>query len=261
MAPAELRYGAFISYRHVDPDRAWAKWLHRELETYRVPKSLRRRGLPGRVSRVFRDEEELAASPVLSEAIDEALLQSAFLIVVCSPRTPGSRWVNQEVLRFRELGRADQILALLIEGEPEESFPRALCEVRPVADRALLPAQAPVDEVEPLAADVRPAAGDSGRRLKRLAKLKLIATILGCRFDDLRQRDQERRTRQLSTLALVLGILVVGITILALFARAQTLRANTQTLRANREARVRTLNALPRRRACISPIVRIWPPC
>lgn len=232
MTPSEFRYGAFISYRHVDPDRAWAKWLHRELETYRVPKSLQRRGVPARVSRVFRDEEELAASPALSTAIEEALVQSAFLIVVCSPRTPESRWVNQEVVQFRELGRADQILALLIEGEPSDSFPRALCEVRPAAG-ASIAAQATAGEIEPLAADVRPGPGDSERRLKRMAKLKLAATILGCRFDDLRQRDQERRTRRLSALALVLGILVIGVTILALYARTQQLRADREAQVAN----------------------------
>jgi len=34
------RYGAFVSYRHTDPDRQRAKWLHTGLETYRVPKPL-----------------------------------------------------------------------------------------------------------------------------------------------------------------------------------------------------------------------------
>ena len=60
------RYTVFISYRHVEPDREWAKWLHGALETYRVPKRLaQERGLPRRrrgIGTVFRDEEELAAS-------------------------------------------------------------------------------------------------------------------------------------------------------------------------------------------------------
>ena len=34
----EFRYKAFISYSHSDEE--WAKWLHRALETYRVPKHL-----------------------------------------------------------------------------------------------------------------------------------------------------------------------------------------------------------------------------
>jgi len=48
-AEAAPRYAAFISYRHTEPDRTWAKWLHRALETYRTPKYLaaRRRASGG----------------------------------------------------------------------------------------------------------------------------------------------------------------------------------------------------------------------
>ena len=156
-APDTYRYAAFISYRHVEPDRRWAMWLHRSLETYRLPRKLAREyGLPPRVGRVFRDEEELPASSNLSDEIDFALFQSRFLIVVCSPRTPQSEWVNKEVERFREWGRHDRILALLIKGEPAESFPRALREIRRiVVDRYGLSRQE-IEAVEPLAADVRP---------------------------------------------------------------------------------------------------------
>jgi len=99
-------YSAFISYRHVEPDRTWAKWLHTALETYRVPRNLvRERGFPNRLPRAFRDEEELPASADLSREIERALDGSRFLIVVCSPRTPSSVWVNAEVEHFRALGR------------------------------------------------------------------------------------------------------------------------------------------------------------
>ena len=33
-----FRYAAFISYRHLENDRKWAKWLHSALERYRFPK-------------------------------------------------------------------------------------------------------------------------------------------------------------------------------------------------------------------------------
>ncbi|TAM94430.1 MAG: hypothetical protein EPN40_11830, partial [Rhodanobacteraceae bacterium] len=35
---ARFTYRAFISYSH--RDKAWADWLHRSLETYRVPSRL-----------------------------------------------------------------------------------------------------------------------------------------------------------------------------------------------------------------------------
>ncbi len=52
-------YDVFISYRHTERDRAWAKWLLEALETYRVPKTLQQRGFPARIGKAFRDEDEL----------------------------------------------------------------------------------------------------------------------------------------------------------------------------------------------------------
>ena len=34
----EFKYWAFISYSH--QDKAWGDWLHKALETYRVPKRI-----------------------------------------------------------------------------------------------------------------------------------------------------------------------------------------------------------------------------
>jgi hypothetical protein len=85
------RYAAFISYRHVEPDRTWAIW-----ESFVIPSGLRNPPDYKRIGRVFRDEEELAASPHLSEDIRDALRRSDWLIVVCSPRSKASEWVDAD---------------------------------------------------------------------------------------------------------------------------------------------------------------------
>lgn len=207
------RYDVFISYRHLEPDRSWAQWIHTALETYRVPhKLVKERGFPRRIGRVFRDEDELPASADLNHEIAQALKESRFLLVVCSPNTPESEWVNGEVAVFRELGRHNQILALLIEGEPVRSFPRSLIEIRrTITDEAGLTKEE-IEEVEPLAADVRPTRKEPEKYLKRMAKLRLLACILGCRFDDLRQRELERRKRYVAwgAAAAVAALLVLG---------------------------------------------------
>ena len=236
----EYRYDAFVSYRHVQPDRKWAKWLHTALETYRTPKKLvQQRGIASRVTRVFRDEEELPASADLSQVIDTALQQSRFLIVVCSRRTPESEWVNREVLRFRELGRNDQVLALLIDGEPSEAFPVALREIRRTIIDVKGRSAEKIDEVEPLAADVRefPARGENSRYLRRMARLRLLAAILGCRFDDLRQREQERNARQLRVTGTVLGLLLTLMTVLTTVATTQKIEADRQRDNADSKTR------------------------
>jgi len=222
-------YDAFISYRHVEQDRKWARWLEQAIETYRVPRKLvRSAGIAPRVRRVFRDEDELPASPDLNEQIEQALGASKFLIVVCSRRTPESKWVDTEVRRFRELGRGERILALLTDGEPAEAFPRSLREIRRETVAGDGQTREEVQEVEPLAADVRPVRTESPRYLKRMALLRVVSSLLGCRFDELRQREQERRTHRLAVAGGLLVLLVAVMTALAGVALWQKKEADRQ---------------------------------
>ena len=60
MPPKHYKYKAFISYSH--QDKKWGDWLHKALETYRVPKGLvgketRYGSVPNRLFPVFRDRE------------------------------------------------------------------------------------------------------------------------------------------------------------------------------------------------------------
>jgi hypothetical protein len=214
-APAEqpveqaFIYDAFISYRHVDRDRKWAEWLIAALEGYRVPKALQERGLPPRLRKIFRDEDELPSSADLNDQIKAALRASRFLIVVCSAFTPRSKWVEREIEMFNELGRGDQVLALLTEGEPADSFPDAMLYRRrevvdPDGSKRIVK-----EDKEPLAADVRPRPGVSSEASKRFALLRLVAVILGVKFDDLRQREQERGRKRQRTWAAIAAALVL----------------------------------------------------
>jgi len=80
MTIPEFRYRAFISYSH--RDERWARWLHRSLERYRVPRRLIGRvtswgTVPARIAPVFRDREELPSATDLSRTVNAALAQSA----------------------------------------------------------------------------------------------------------------------------------------------------------------------------------------
>ena len=94
------------------------------LETFKVPKVLAGAEpqpgevLPRKIFPIFRDREELPTSSDLGSMISQALAQSRCLIVICSPRAAQSRWVNQEILDYKRLGRAERILALIVDGEP-----------------------------------------------------------------------------------------------------------------------------------------------
>jgi len=223
-SPRELRYVAYVSYNHAD--RPIAKWLHRGIETYRLPANVRAElsklgSQRERLKPVFMDREELSSSADLAESVRSALQQSAFLIVICSPNAARSRWVNEEIRSFKALGRSNKILCLIVAGETNaadkgrsadlECFPPALRFE--VEDGRVTGRRA----AEPLAADTR-----AGADAKRDAKLKIIAGLLGINLDDLRQRDQARRQRRLaliSVAATVGCIVLAGLTIAAWIAR------------------------------------------
>ncbi len=208
----DFTYDAFISYRHTDPDKAIAKKLHTLLETYVVPKRLVKKGGSKKLKRVFRDREELPTSNDLGANIKSALEKSRFLIVICSPRTLESIWVMQEVELFKEIHGREKILLLLIEGEPEESFPKTLCyEDHRVIDENGNERVETV-EVEPLAADIRGKSLREQIKLLKTEKLRLLAPIIGCGFDDLKQRHRERviKNRMLLGTSISLFILVFG---------------------------------------------------
>jgi len=208
------QYKAFISYAH--HDERWAKWLQGALERYRIPPKLiqqlaPQRILPSRLNPIFRDREELASSPDLTESIKTALDQSEALVVVCSPAAAKSRWANHEIKYFRETGRADRIFCLLVEGSPERDSTR--CAFPP----ALLVAEDGSWLPEPLAADVS-AAGDG----KRDAMLKIVAGLLGVGIDDLKQREAHRQLRfrgVVTAVSLVISIATIGMAIVANLAR------------------------------------------
>ena len=120
----DYKYRAFISYSH--RDEQWASWLHKSLETYRVPKRLVGKDsphgvIPARFAPIFRDRDELASATNLGETLTRALEQSQFQIVICSIAAAKSHWVNEEILAFKRLGRESRIFCLLVDGEPGSS--------------------------------------------------------------------------------------------------------------------------------------------
>ena len=190
-----MKYDAFISYRHAELDMEIAKKVHTGLETYHVPKAVRKKTGKRKIKRVFRDQEELPIGSDLNDNISTALANSEYLIVICSPRTPESYWVCKEIESFIEMHDRDHVLAVLIEGEPNESFPPQL-----LTDEKGNP-------VEPLAADVRGATPSERNKKFKTEILRLAAPVLGCSYDDLKQRHRERIIRR--TITMVSGAAAV----------------------------------------------------
>ena len=186
-------YDVFLSYRHKPLDAEITQKAFNILESYRLPVELKKQGFSG-IRRVFRDTEELAVSRVLSDTIEAALRSCNCLVVVCSPDTPSSEWVNREVETFIELGRSDKVYPLLIAGAPDTSFPPALSKIPDIDDRIL---------------DVRAPGDDPKKIIKnaRIALLCVIARVSGCPERELERRDKMRNARK--SLMLRLGPLLI----------------------------------------------------
>jgi len=185
------KYDAFISYRHGGLDGLVAEKLHKLLETYRIPTIIAKRIGRKKLTRVFRDREELPTSSNLSDSITEALENSAFMLLICSKRTCKSMWVMREVELFSEIHGKDKIITLLIDGEPDESFPPGLRE-REIDGETIF--------VEPLAADIRSETWKGSIKLLKEEKLRMLAPLLGCAYDDLRRRHRRRLIQQVVTI-------------------------------------------------------------
>ena len=203
-----FHYDAFISYRHADLDKAAAVGLHRRLESFRMPAGLRT-DLPEekrRIQRVFRDQDELPLSSNLSDAIESALKNTDWLIVIATPRFPQSKWCAKEIERFTELYGQDHILVVLADGMPEESIPEVLRFRQNGA----------VDEI---VADVR------GKNTLDEAALRIAARMYDLDPAELKHRVRERRVKRI---AAVSAFAAAGLLLFAMYCAAQFTRISAQ---------------------------------
>lgn len=180
---------AFISYNHRDVKAA--KWLHRKLESYKLPTEIHNEFEDSQYLRpVFRDQEDLNTG-ILGDELKKHLESSKYLIVICSPNSSKSEWVSNEVKAFIEWGRLEYIIPYIIDGTPnssdeKECFPKSLLEYAGEhPDRELLGIS--IAEV--------------GREK---AFVRVVSRMLDVSFDELWKRHERERRRRI--IALSIGI-------------------------------------------------------
>lgn len=129
------KFTAFISYKRGEDDEKHAKWLQGKLESFRIPTEIAPQAsgdIASRRFRVFRDKTDLGSHAELREGLHKSLEQCRYLIVVCSPRSAASPYVDAEVRWFQENGRSDAVIPFIISGTPapregeEQCYPPSL---------------------------------------------------------------------------------------------------------------------------------------
>ena len=195
MAGEIFDYFAFISYSH--EDKEIAQKLQKRLERYHMPAKLLQAHpeLPKKLSPIFRDESDISGKGTLIETLYDNLRCSQYLILICSPSSAKSVYVNDEVKYFiEELHREDKIIPLIVEGIPRskdetiECFPPAILAL----DR----------EREPLGIDMKTFKRDG-------AFLRVIAAMLRLNFTYFKNREDEERRRRAKIFGAVAAVLAV----------------------------------------------------
>jgi len=206
------KYKAFLSYSR--KDEKFAKRLHREIENYKIPKELYSENfnLPQSLSPIFRDIEELVSGVTLPKAILEKLEDSENLIVICSPNSASSPWVNQEILDYKKMYGESNIYPIIIAGEAfakdsqKECFPPAL--KYQIDENGNL-----TDQPSNILASNAIKSEDG----QEYAKIKLIAGLLG--FDSAdklwgREEKRKRRNRVIwGSVTAVILLIMAGLTV------------------------------------------------
>ena len=185
----EMKKYAFISYSH--KDKAVAKWLHRQLENYKLPTGITNDFMKSRYLRpVFRDEADLNGG-VLSEELHNHLDGSKYLIVICSRSSAESDWVNEEITYFKENRGWSQIIPVFTDEEGssvEDSWPASIRDY--VATHP---------DLELLGIHYRPD--------RHKAFIQIVSRMLGIDFDVLWKRHRKARRRRILSLTIVAAVI------------------------------------------------------
>ena len=200
-----VHYNAFISYNHNPRDMKIAALLQQKLEHFRAPMRVKADSRAPHIERVFLDKGELGVSMDLNDEIQTALQNSDYLIVICSPESMTSIWVQREISFFLQSHTVDRILTVITAGEPPEVLPEVLLSKEVVdEDGTVRP-----EIREPLSCDYRLPV----RKANKVELPRLVAAILGIRYDDLMQRQRHYRMVRLAAIgstAMVLMVIALG---------------------------------------------------
>ncbi len=190
----DFTHWAFLCYSQ--KDQRWRDWFIKHLSLFRTPRPFIGKPtadgeIPRRIGPVATAHDLDSAATELTGEDRDNLRRSRYLIVICTPHSALSGWVDEAVRYFKSLGREHRTLCLIAAGEPyassrldpvgEECLPRAVkYEVNAEGEITDTP-------TAPFAADARP--GKDGRRH---AFLKLAAGMLRIDFNELKQREHDR---------------------------------------------------------------------
>ncbi len=232
-----MKYKAFISYSHA-VDGALAPALQRALYLFNKP-WYRRRAI-----RVFRDRTTLSATPALWQAIENALNESEYFLLLASPAAAGSEWVGREVEWWVMNRSTKSMLILLTEGEL--AWDRHASDFDWYSTTSLARRDSKMFNEEPLWVDLRWARRESELSLRHVqfrgAVLDIAEPLYGKPKDEL-DGDDVRTHRRTVKIAWIAGLMLLVFSAIALLSAVYATKKKTEAAIAEQNALIEAANA------------------
>ena len=220
-------FNAFISYKHTPEDNVVAEAVHKGLERFHIPSKIQKKTGMKKISRIFRDKDELPITSDLSDTIASALTDSDYLIVICSTNTKKSAWVPREIEYFLKNHTRRQIFTVLVNGEPYDVIPEILLYEEKTVKDENGDEQTVKIPMEPLSCDYRmPLSKAKKTELPRLA-----AGIIGCSYDELMNRHRQYRMKQLIAVFSIAFAVMLGFSGYMLYSRNEIHKTYLESLK------------------------------
>lgn len=195
-------------------DEAVAEALAESIRAYKLPRGVQLPNPDLDYRSIFVD----ATGSEFDDSVKLLLDHTRYLVVICSPDAKSSEAIKGRLTYFRHFRDNEDIVAVIVRGEPADSFPESFIERKVV--RHIMPDMHIVEReetIEPVAADLR---GDTPARRKQLLRyetVRITASVLGLHPDALEQRQRRRHTRAIQ--AVVAGAGSVLLVISGIFLR------------------------------------------
>lgn len=205
MVQHDYKYYAFISFQSADA--AWALRVQKLVEGYRLPIALQRQhGLPPRIKPCFCYLTDINLNEELMTELQARIAESKYLIVICSPASAKSTFVNGGIDRFVQLGRRDRIIPFIVDGVPYSGDPETECF--PEALRRHFPKSSdPFQDHQILGVNVHEEGTNNNLSARKRAIVMVVARMLGLDVNELIRREIIRqRRRRLSIAAAILAV-------------------------------------------------------
>lgn len=186
----------------VPEDTQIANTLADSLRKYRLPKGT----VPAEPGLDYRKIYVDNSGSDFDDSVKMLLDHSRYLIVICSPLAKPSTAIRARIVYFRHFRRDEDVIAVIVRGEPIDSFPELFIEKKMV--QHIMPDMRIVEReetIEPVASDLRGDTPARRRQLLRYETVRITASVLGLHPDALEQRHRKRRKQAIAAAAAVVS--------------------------------------------------------